>query len=278
MATTENKNKTSKAQRLGGERINEDWQYLNETKKIHNPTIDQKFNLEYKHKGLNSVSISKPKLIKKELVDKKSNTFRYTFNSRIQAVQNIVEEEEDIAPLVKKEGIIKKVFKKAQRTKIQLKAALINTSLVRAFLPLYLFQMYLAFISAIGLGILYTGNATVEYVSENGGVIGSMVGSAIEATISSIEGISSFLLGVAPSDVGAAVFLVPFMIIIAFNLIFILVVSFRHMIAGNHPFFGKEGGGTKVICFLIYCVCLFPIFNIFPFFLVWIFAIQKYPR
>ncbi len=278
MATSP-QNQTSKAKvsRLGGARINDDWQYLNEGKTIQNPTTDQKFNLEYKQKGLNSVNISKPKLIKKQTNQKTGET-KYAFKSRIITTKKIEQNEQEDNEEVKNNLTSPTLIKKVTDKKRSLVATAINFQLSAAFLPFYLIQLNLALISLIGMGALGGGNALVDYAEKEGGWLGGVVAGAIKSVVDDLNDIFGHFTGYSLTGAASSLFMIPFFIILVINIVFILIVVLRHKLALNNPVFGEQGGYAKFVALIFYVFGLFPVFNIFPFFLIWLYTIQKYPR
>jgi len=273
---TVNQNQTTKAKvsRRGSGRINDDWQYLNEGETVHNPSIDQKFNLEYKHKGLGSTSISKPKLVKKK-TDQKTGVTTHTFRSTLKTTQ-IDHPSQEIEK--KQVGRIKQAVTTVSNVKNQAFATVTNARLVIMFLPFYLIQLQLAIISAIGLATLTTVGTAANYVEKNWGLVGEVISSVVKAAAGLADSLLNYFIGVSLAEGAAGLFWIPFVIIFIFNIIFIFIVYINHKMAFNNPIFGKQGGYSKFVALIFYVFGLFPIFNIFPFFLIWLFTIQKYPK
>lgn len=275
--TNQNEIKKANVKRRGGDRINDDWQYLNEGEVIYNPTTDQSFNQQqYKHQGLGTTSISKSNLIKEEeeeRVETERQINQINQINKVKAVneRQIIEQRQHSTKRQKE--------KKRKKVKRQVFATIRNVQLIIGFIPFYLIQLQLAFISAIGMGLITLGSTASDYLFENNlTLLGKAINWVTTNILSDFNSILGHFTGVSASDLAAELFMIPFFIILAINLIFICIVYITHKMAFRNPIFGEQGGAAKPIAFIIYLIGLFPVLNIFPFFLVWLLTIQKYPK
>lgn len=245
-------------------RINDDWRYLEEeeTKLPKNSTIDQKFNLNYKHQGIKKLKVEKPKKAEK-YTDSEGNVIQnYQIPIRTQISATQASDQQQTAAQRKL-----KLKNKLHRRK----ARIINNQ-IRVWYMFYwsTLNIFLALLSILGLTLI----SIVVGIASSENFLAQIATSVVGFISSGISG----LLGINITNIGAMIFSFPYFLLIGINVLFMLLTGFLHKLAGNNPLFGRHGGakiGSVIIMFIGISV---PILNLFPWLLFWLAVISKYPR
>lgn len=258
------------ARRIGGTRINDDWQYLEEENLSNNPTTDQIFNQSYKHQGLGERKITRNEEEGKE-------------NNNIVDLQNYRARIEQKRNIERLQGLSNKIANKPSISKIpnlglnkiqQRKVLAVNRSILYWASYLWLFvQLPFAILGAVTLGAMGGLAALGESVSESNFLF-KFVASIVSKTTEFLKD----LVGFSPTDVIVALFFLFYIIVFTIGVITLLGTYLQHTLAMNKPLSGEGGGfktGALLLAIIGYSV---PLFNLLPWTLVWIFAISKYPR
>jgi len=278
-SSTDKKNKprlslVNRPNKIRHTRINDDWQYLNEPKLSAHPTADEIFNASYKDRGI------RPKDIRdKEQAEKVAdlNERREQRKKRRIINKNIHNKTSSL----KSPTEVSIANKRRWRARATKRALPILYSYTSVYLTLQLpFAIF-------GLAMLGTV-ATVQHV-----VSTSTTLSAIEKGISGITssiGKGTDYIGLTDSAstgisitgsltaIPLSIYLLTFVIIFTFGILSLLGTLARYESARFRPLSGEHGGlkiGTFLIVIIGYSV---PVLNIFPWLLVWMFVVWKYPR
>ena len=159
----------------------------------------------------------------------------------------------------------KKLFKYAKTTTV-------SASIVAWGMSLWTIQVIFALISTIFLGLMGAGDAVISsnLVTRIGGWL---VERAVEGGTWLISGTA-----ISVSDIGAGVFMALYMVVFAIGFGTLCAASFQYMASLIQPLSG-EHSGTKYVAFLIAILgYATPILNLFPWFLVFVAVVWKYPK
>ncbi len=258
------------AKRIGGTRINDDWQYLEEEALSANPTTDQIFNRSYKHQGLGERKITRHN-------EETGN------NDNIIDLQNYRAQVEQKRNIERQQNQINKRTDKLSKNKIpnlglnkirQRKVLAVNRSILYWAGYVYLFvQLPFAVLGAITLGAMGGLAALGESVSESNFLF-KFVASVISKTTEFLKN----AVGFSPTDIIVALFFLFYIVVFTIGIITLLATYLQHTLAMNKPL-GGEGGGAKTSALLLAIIGYsVPLLNLFPWVLVWLFTISKYPR
>ncbi|MEZ4103882.1 MAG: hypothetical protein R3B60_01195 [Candidatus Paceibacterota bacterium] len=273
MATAENtadfqsnKSKNQTAKRTGGDRLNDDWQYLKENDVPNNPTVDQKFNLQYKHSGVNKVKVTKPK------------TTDVTTDNQGRVVQNFKTRAEGQIPVA---NLIKTPHRNSSTnlsvtTKIKKKQAKIigrwTSSLYIGYWPTV--QLPLGIFSLVGFALSGAATAIADTISSNG----NFIFNTVRFVFGGIYDFTTNLIGFSLEDVSLSIFFIPHLLLLGINMIimFSLFVFYKK---NNIESLGGSHAGAKYGAFLLAIIGYsIPLFNLAPWLLVWTTVVAKYPR
>jgi len=263
-----NPNNVQKVKRFGSGRINDDWEYLQENQLPQNPTIDQKFNIEYKSKGIKSTDINKPEKVKVE--QKQDGSVESTYRSKVAFIQQQREQdyiEEENFQIITRE-------KKKTSKAVKLNAKNINRGIFTWMMFLYIaLQLPLAVFSTVSFGII----GLTDSVS-NLNMFTRLVSSVIKGVA---DAVTNFVFGFSTDELFAGIFLILTLVLMAIFFITSFTIYMIHTMAGNKPLFGGEKTTLKIGTFLLFfigSVSVLPLIAFFPWFLGWLYVIEKYPR
>jgi hypothetical protein len=260
------------ASKIGGNRINDDWQYLEEQPLPAHPTTDQSFNLSYKEKGLGARKISRKEPEENSYIqinnlqnyraelENKQFINNDNLRSRVKNKINQLEENE----------ILSKGLDKAHKTK----TLAVNRSITywASYLWVYV-QLPFAIFGAILFGVMGGLSSLGKSISEDNFLF-KIVGKIVEKSADFLKNIIGFGL----DDIAGAFYFITYMVVLAIGLITLLSAFIQHTLALNHPLSGR-GAGFKIGAFLLALIGYsIPLLNLFPWVLIWLFAISKYPR
>ena len=160
---------------------------------------------------------------------------------------------------------VKKAIKYARSTTV-------SGSIVAWGMTLWTIQVMFALMSIVFLGVLGIGDAAVS-----SSWITSAMGWAVERAV---EGGTWLISGTAisVSDIGAGAFILCYMIAFAIGFVTLCAASIQYMMSLIQPLSG-ENSGTKYVTFLLALIgYATPLLNLFPWFLVFVAVVWKYPK
>lgn len=175
---------------------------------------------------------------------------------------------------------IKTGIKLARKTKV----STTNASIFAWALPLWFtVQLPFALLSLAMLGLAGVVDAAIQSFAEDTGVVGSIfsvtagvlswLGSAAGAAFSYLTGIDISVLNMAQS-----LFIICYLVSFVVGIITLLTISLQYLLTLHKPFSG-ENAGLKIGMFMLAIVgYFFPIANLFPWALVFMAAVWKYPQ
>lgn len=247
-------------------RLNDDWLYLDESKKPSNPTIDQKFNLNYKHQGIRNLKIEKPKKAGQTTDPDGNLVQKYNIKTEagLPAYPNPVDTQ--LYSKTKTELELKLKNKLHRR-----KARVVNQRIAFWYSSYWLTgNMFFGLLALLGLSLL----AGVETVATSDNFL-SKVATAISGGFTSlIETVTGFDL----EAFGFSMFVMPAFLHAGINLLIIGTVGLIHMLAGNKPLSGSHSSLKWGTFFIVLFGSIIPLFNLLPWVLLWLWVISKYPR
>lgn len=265
----------SRARRFGGERINNDWAYLNEGESDPYESTDKAFNRSYKHGGLRV--INKNEAVNDEEfnpyeenpdykidIENRRSSVDYSLNNR--RTEKIRRE---LLTTLEESVAIQKGFGAVNKRKTMA----VTRSIIWWGSYVWLFvQVPFAVFGIIAF-------AVIGGISEIGAGADANIFTKAMVTVTKtvIDGFTS-LLGFNIGDMMEALFFITQFVVISVGLLTILIIFIQHILALNRPLSGN-GAGLKIGALLIACIgYAVPILNIFPWILLWVLAIGKYPR
>lgn len=265
---TANNNYIRNAKRVGGARINNDWQYLEEESLPNNPTADQTFNQSYKQQGLGARKITRENQEEaNNVVDLQNYKARMVGNRYAELQQNQLAK--NLGKQLKNQVLDKGLNKINQR-----KSLAVNRSIIYWASYVWLFvQLPFAVLATITLAIM-GGLSTLGDSFSESNFLFKFIASVAGKTAEFLKD----LVGFSPTDIMTALFFIFYIIALASGLITLIGAYLQHAITMSKPL-GGEGAGFKIGTFLLALVGYsVPVLNLFPWALVWLFAISKYPR
>lgn len=246
--------------RVSQQRFNEDWQYLNEKPLSANASNDEIFNASYKQRGLSgkietpNKNSNNPEIV---LEDTASRAPAYTAGQNKKANANAFAD--------KKPSEARALMAKA-------KATTINASIMAWAGGLWFtLQLPFALISLVMLGMA----GMVAGAKSAGGILGwaTTAASAIVEGAAAIVGIETDLVSISTSF-----FTVTYLLVLAVGLLTIFAVFLQYTLAFLKPLSGEMAGlkqGTFLLVLFGYST---PLLNIFPWILLWMVVVWKYPK
>lgn len=245
-------------------RINNDFEYLESTNLRPNTTNDQRFNANYSKQGLQPQDLNAKKITKGK---KAANDDSYAGIDEEQRRQ--VSRMAQVANLLSK----KKAAAVTKKLILRTRASAVNSSIFAWGGSLWLsLQLPLAIISLIMLGVM----GAVRGVLTSSGFVGSSLawlGEKLAAGVKFISGIDINLAAMADG-----LFIIPYVLIIAIGILTILGAYLQYSLSFLRPLSGEKSGlklGLLLLALIGYSV---PLLNLFPWVLLWMAAVWKYPR
>ena len=255
-------------------RINDDWQYLNTPKLSDYPTADETFNASYREKGIRPRNLEDKKQEEEntDLTERREGRKeRRVVIKNIRKRRNVLESTKEVSA--------------GNKRRWRAKATKINLSIFYSYTSLYL-TVQLSF-GIFGLAMLGTVAAVQHVVSS------STTLSAIEKGVSALTGFlgkGTDYIGLTTSAgdgisitgsltaIPLSIYMLTYVIVFTLGILSLLGTLARYESARFRPLSG-EHGGLKIGAFLLVIVGYsVPVLNIFPWLLVWMFVIWKYPR
>lgn len=163
-------------------------------------------------------------------------------------------------------------IRKPKKLFVRARATTVSWTIVTWGMWLWVAQLIFAFLSIVFLGLIGAGEAAA-----NSSLITRIFGWAVERAI---EGTTWFISGtsIGVGDMGAAAFIGCYMIAFAIGLITLIAANTQYMLTFMHPMSGQENG-KKYMAFLIALIGYStPLLNIFPWFLIFVAVVWKYPK
>ncbi len=256
------------AKRIGGTRINDDWQYLEEQPLPDNPTTDQIFNQGYRQQGLGERKIERANREEDDnVIDLQNYRARATGNRYLNQQQNRFSK--NVGKLLKN-----KTLSQGLNTVNKRKTLAVNRSIMYWGGYLWLFvQLPFATLCVVTFALMGGISAIGESISESN-ILFKLLSSIVDKTLDFLKS----LTGVGLTDVVAGLFFLFYIIAFAVGMITLMGTYLQHSTVLNNPLNGEASGlkmGALLLAIIGYSV---PLLNMFPWVLVWLFTISKYPR
>lgn len=261
MATPENSTNNyypqeiRRVKKINTNRINDDWAYLEEPEAPVHPTTDQKFNLTYKSNGINSTSISKPEKVNTGNNGANGETVtKYRF--RVNTKQK------------NKEGSdgFKAIIKNKKNKAFQARATRVNASILSWVIWSYPAQLVFAL---LGLIVLSLASGTEGVANSN----------LIFKTVADVaNSVIKFVTGFGVSDAMFGMYMVTYVVVLALGIITLISIYLQYTLSLLKPFSGEKSGLKLGIFLLAIAGYSLPIANLFPWAILFMAVVWKYPR
>lgn len=263
--------KVNRVRRIGGERINDDWAYLNEEEFDPYESTDKTFNRNYRHRGLSGDA--KNTAENEEEFDQNSNDQEYK-TSTVDRQSDVNKERNSRRSKEARKAILNtleenRTIQKGLGLANKRKTVAVTRSII--YWGGYIWLFVQVPIALFGI-ILF---AIIGGLSELGLVADSNL---ITSTLKSVAGVVGGIIGFQLGDVLEAFFFITYILILAIGMITTLCIFIQHSLALNLPLSGRGTSwkiGALILAFIGYAT---PVINILPWALPWILAIGKYPR
>lgn len=260
----------NRVRRIGGERINDDWAYLNEEEFDPYESTDKTFNRNYRHRGLGRGGN-----------DESENIEGFYQNSNDQGHGASITDKQSAANYEQN--------RKSQRARKAILTALEETKTIQKGLGLANKRKTVA----VTRSIIYWGGYIWLFVQVPIALFGiilfaiigglSQLGLAIDSnfitsTLNSAASVVGGIIGFQIGDVLEAFFYITYILILAIGMITTLCIFIQHSLTLNRPLSGRGTSwkiGALILAFIGYAT---PVVNILPWALPWVLAIGKYPR
>ncbi|NCN12026.1 hypothetical protein GW937_01760 [Candidatus Kaiserbacteria bacterium] len=258
-------------------------------------TTDQTFNETYAKKGLQPSSLSD------------NNDERYSAGRRYEPIKQVEKrtipeeaaesafyeeqkQEEEIQNLQRNVKKKKTTLSTARRVTARIKASSVNTSIWSWGLYSWLFfQLPFAILGLIILVAAAAVEALITSITapeEDDGVIMSLAKGAVnfvvEGVASLAKSINDNVLSLFNVDLTsfnpASFFIVPYGLVLAYGIFLLLLMYLVYKLAFLEPLSGEGGGAKKGALLLAIIGYSVPGLNLFPWFMVWTFAVWRYPK
>lgn len=262
--TVSPRSKVRNAQKLGGVAINDDYTYLNKGELPANATNDAIFNASYQTKGLQPQGLQKSRRsvpAANEAEHDQSNNFEA--NRQLQA--------QGRAAQVEQQAKKKKAL--ALKLAARIRASAVNLSVFAWATPLWAaVQLPAAILSIITFAIAGTVNA---FLSSSNVIVSAATWIAEKA----LAGVGMlFGLDINLIKMADGLFLITYSFVLALGFFTLMIIYLQYTMALLRPLSG-EGSGLKMGMFLLAIVGYsLPLLNLFPWTLLWMAAVWKYPR
>ncbi len=264
MATPENSTNNNyypqeirRVKKINTNRINDDWAYLEEKEAPVHPTTNQIFNNTYKQNGISSVKVSE----RKKPSDQNENS-QGTQNSRVTTSYRMRNKKKLLAT----SNILHKASEIRKDITATITATRINLTTLQLAIWLFIVQILFAVLSLI---VLASASGTEAVINSN--FIFKGVAKAVDAVTETLGGfkVSDVLLGFA-----------AFTAIIAFlaGMLTVVVLYTKYFMSFLHPLSGKHGGLKMGVLLLALIGYSLPFANLFPWVLLIMAVVWKYPR
>ncbi len=248
------------AQRLGGTRINNDFAYLQQAELTQNASNDEIFNASYQKQGLQPTNFTDQKV---ETVPEKEY-----IESDSQSAETNSSYQNSIAAAKKKSEKPSTAIKLFARTK----ATANNVSIMMWGGTLWFsFQLPFALISLAMFGI---SSAVHTAVNASGFIsAAAWLANKVVSGVSSVFGFDVNLLEMADSF-----FLVTYLLVLAVGILSIFVAYLQYSLSFLRPLSGEMAGLKIGVLLLAVAGYSIPLLNLFPWILLWMAVVWKYPK
>jgi len=259
IAVTPRSKQVRRVTRVSQQRFNDDWQYLNEKPLGVHATNDEIFAASYKQQGLSG---------KIQTANKNSNTPEVVALSAptpVQPRRSAPGQNISLATNKKKKSTTLKLIAKV-------KASTINASIMAWGGGLwFMVQLPFALISLIMLGLA----GTVSGATQSSSILGWAAGAASKI----VEGAAAIVgIDASLTSISTSLFTVTYLLVLAVGLITIFTAFLQYTLAFLNPLSGEMAGlkhGTFLLVLFGYST---PLLNLFPWILLWMAVVWKYPK
>lgn len=254
------------AQKLGGTRINDDFSYLNQEELDSNASNDEIFNANYQKQGLQPTSVQTKRKgtpsANDNQYDGRLTTARYTKREQLMPQNNLARQAQS-----------QRKLNKARLLLARNRATMINYSIfVWSGGTWMTVQLPFALLNLVAFGITLGVNALFQ--SSN-----KIVSAAAWLADKVVSGVGS-LLGFDINLVQMAddLFLLTYILIFSVGVFTLFTIFLQYTLANLRPLSGQQSGlklGMLLLAIIGYSV---PLLNMFPWAIVWMVAVWKYPK
>lgn len=252
-------------QKIDRKRINNDFSYLQETQLPQNASNDEIFNANYKKQGLQPTTAQvRPKKIKAA-----NDESLYYDEGVTQDELN----DQVLRSALAQQAHAKKTALSAKKIRARIRASATNISVFAWGVPLWIgVQLPAAIFSLITFAIAGTINAFLS--SSN--IIVSAATWIAEKSLAGVGLLFGFDINLIKMADG--LFLITYALILALGFFTLMIVYLQYTMAMLRPLSG-EASGLKMGMFILAIVGYsIPLLNLFPWVLLWMGAVWKYPR
>ncbi len=250
-------------QKLGGTRINDDFAYLQQAELPQNASNDEIFNADYQKRGLQPTNTAaRARKMPRAQDEEYQNEDAFTENDYRVRGRAAAQEHQT----KKKASVAKKAIAHARATTV-------NVSVFAWATPLWLgVQVPAAILSLITFAIAGTVNAFLS--SSN--ILVSAAAWVAERVVDGVGMLFGFDINLIQMSDG--LFLITYSFVLALGLFTLMIIHLQYTLALLRPLSG-EHSGLKIGMFLLAIVGYsMPLLNLFPWALLWMAAVWKYPK
>jgi hypothetical protein len=238
-------------------RMNNDFEYLQEEELGPNATSDQ---IYIKDQGNRLLQSQNSLAANTENRRQKTN----------EAAESAVEKNNRSAqksPVIKRQSnrtSSKGGIKAARKLIARTKATAVGSSIFAWTFFVWPVQLVFAILSIVGLGLA----SAISSITES-----SWIASKISSALAGLASFAGIDLGIA-----GGIFAIPWLIVMVIGILSLATASIQYTFALLHPLSG-DGAGLKIGTFLLAIVgYTVPIANLFPWVVVFVLVVWKYPR
>ncbi len=245
-------------------RINDDWAYLDPKSVSPYATNDERFNATYQTKGLQPQNLNE---VRKGRVAANDNLYNESTEDE--------EESQNIFRLKQLARLAARKKATALATKVALKSRVsaVNTSIISWGGSLWFsVQFPFSLLGVAMLGVMGLANSIIQESGVIGGALTWLVKQLADG-VKFVSGIDVNLLSMAEG-----LFFIPYVIVLAIGILTILIAYLQYSLSFLHPLSGNKAGlklGSLIFALIGYST---PVLNIFPWALIWMAVVWKYPR
>lgn len=233
-------------------RLNDDWQYIQPEEVSDYATISESFIAEHNRRGTQATTLD----------DKEKKA------QRAFAANDPIYVTDTPRPVAVKKKKVSTPEKLLARTK----ASANNISIMMWGTTLWLsVQLPLALISLMMLGL----TSAVQAAADAGGITSALfwLANTASSTLGALFGFDSSIMGMSENF-----FLATYLIVFALGMCMVFAAYLQYTLSLLHPLSGEMGGlKMGVFIFVIFGYSV-PLLNIFPWILLWMAVVWKYPR
>lgn len=190
-------------------------------------------------------------------------------------VTEIIEEEEYFPDAVGGRIRIKKRVRKDTSPLVKAKVTQVSAVIALTATPFWFAQVWLVFVGLIGLGIAGLVGMNISILDGIAGaesfmdVLGALAFGLVSKLLNAISGLFGWVFGTSIQDLGLGIYLATTLIIFIIGAASLFYAWFMYVLRGIDP---MRGGGTAALFFAA-GLYLVPLIQLFPWVLMFVFAV-----